>query len=363
MQQFASAARSQSRPPLAMMPWMAEDAGKKKKVKGTSALSTTSSAAAQRSLRGSSAWSATTTTLSSPQPPSPSSNACRRRPSQPPANLASLSLSSVAEDASHLEHALEDTEEEEPDTTALVQQSKSFIVARNFQAMIQTRRSTTHFDTTLTATDGAAFWKDALDRAVACGRRAPNHKRTEAFSFKRILSPSVATERLAEIAYRVTLDKSQSEVNAERKRTKWSQIPAYLVAMVRAPNPLYPEYDDDEALLDEQGLLYRPLDFVAPQTEREMEDYASTCAAVQNVLLSLHAEHIASKWATGPVIQTPAFRRLVGATSRDRIVALVMVGLPKTAAHSQREDSGSHEETTRQQQRHRREWDEVLQDL
>lgn len=322
-----------------MVPWMAEDAGKKNKVKGARALST-SAAATHQSRCGSSAWSASTSTLNPPRPPSPSSNACRRRPSPPPAHLASLSLSSVAEDASHMKQALKDMEEEEPDTAGLVQRSKGFLAARNFQAMIQTRRSTSHFDTTLTATDGATFWKDALDRAVACGKRAPNHKRTEAFSFKRILSPSAATERLAEIAYRVALDKSQSEANAERKRAKWSQIPAFLVVMVRAPDPLYPEYDDDEVLLlEDQGLLYRPLDFVAPQTEREMEDYASSCAAVQNVLLSLHAEQIASKWATGPVIQTPAFRRLVGATSRDRIVALVMVGLPKVVAHHPKENS------------------------
>ena len=54
--------------------------------------------------------------------------------------------------------------------------------------------------------------------------------------------------------------------------------------------------------------------------------YAAACAAVQNVLLSLHAEHIASKWATGPVIETPAFRELINADPTDRIVALIMIG-------------------------------------
>ena len=54
--------------------------------------------------------------------------------------------------------------------------------------------------------------------------------------------------------------------------------------------------------------------------------YAAASAAVQNILLSLHAEGIGSKWATGPVIRTPAFRELVQALPTDRIVALIMVG-------------------------------------
>ncbi len=49
-------------------------------------------------------------------------------------------------------------------------------------------------------------------------------------------------------------------------------------------------------------------------------------AAVQNVLLSLHAEGIGSKWATGPVVRTPAFRQLVQAAPTDRVAALIMVG-------------------------------------
>lgn len=44
------------------------------------------------------------------------------------------------------------------------------------------------------------------------------------------------------------------------------------------------------------------------------------------MLLSLHAEGIGSKWATGPTICTTAFRELVGANPTDRIGALVMVG-------------------------------------
>ena len=42
--------------------------------------------------------------------------------------------------------------------------------------------------------------------------------------------------------------------------------------------------------------------------------------------MSLHADGIGSKWATGPVICTPAFRKLVHANPTDRIGGLIMVG-------------------------------------
>lgn len=86
--------------------------------------------------------------------------------------------------------------------------------------------------------------------------------------------------------------------------------------------------------------------------------YASACAAVQNVLLSLHAEGIGSKWATGPVIQTPAFRELVQAQPSDRIAALVMVG-GSTDFDSPRDE----EVTTFRRQRRRSISGDLLQDL
>lgn len=57
--------------------------------------------------------------------------------------------------------------------------------------------------------------------------------------------------------------------------------------------------------------------------------YAAACAAVQNMLLSLHAEGYGTKWATGPIIRTKAFRELIGCQETDRVVGLVMVGEPK----------------------------------
>lgn len=188
---------------------------------------------------------------------------------------------------------------------------------KTFQNLLKTRRTSSRLVNTSSL--DSSYWKNALDRAVQCGLAAPNHKRTEPFVFRRMVAPSNATARLADIAYQVRLQKEDVNAphHATRKREKWNQIPAFLVALVQGSS-LQGQHSGNN--------IYTPLPYVAPDGEQELEDYAAACAAVQNVMLSLHSENIASKWATGPVVRTPAFRNLVLAEPSDRVVALVMVG-------------------------------------
>ena len=106
-----------------------------------------------------------------------------------------------------------------------------------------------------------------------------------------------------------------------RKREKWSNIPAFVVATVSAM--------EDQASRASEEDSYKDLPYVPPTTIRQLEDYASACASVQNLLLSLHADGLGSKWATGPVIRTRAFRDLIGCEQKDMVVGLIMVGWPK----------------------------------
>jgi nitroreductase len=220
----------------------------------------------------------------------------------------------------------------EEEARSLEQSSESSLkLSGLFQTMIQTRRTNGRLIPLKVLPQlyerEENYWIDALDRAVKCGHQAPNHKRAEPFTFKRMIAPSHATDRLAEIAYHVDLrqklspsddpDHPSAFQHAQRKRDKWSQIPAFLVTTV-SEETLQTELDSFEE--------YEDLPYIPPQTERALEDYASTCAAVQNVLLSLHSEQIATKWVTGPLIRTPAFRDLVHAEPHDRVVALIMVG-------------------------------------
>ena len=121
---------------------------------------------------------------------------------------------------------------------------------------------------------------------------------------------------------------------AERKRDRWKSIPAFLVASVGGMPDQVPS--EACALYKEEGSEYAQLPFVPPQTELQLENYAASCAATQNVLLSLHSEKLGSKWATGPVIQTKAFRDIVQLRNDELVVGLIMVGIPKRVPRSPR---------------------------
>jgi len=219
-------------------------------------------------------------------------------------------------------------EQEELETSDLSDDSSRVApLAESLQALLVSRRTVSRF---LPPSLQQTQWlRSALDRAVRCAQNAPNHKRTEPFLFKRILFPSPSLERLGDIIYEFTLQKRKdndvaAEKFAAKKRDKWSHIPAYMVALIEDQ----PNQEQELQKPEKEGAnpMYLEYQYAAPETEKQLEDYAAACAAVQNILLSLHSEGIGTKWATGPVIKTPAFRHFVGAKQNDRVVGLIMVG-------------------------------------
>lgn len=212
------------------------------------------------------------------------------------------------------------------------QQQHLSTTTQQFQQLIASRRTVSNFASRPQSEQplDRQFLRDAITRAVECAVTAPNHRLTEPTTFHRILSPSAASDRLVDITYEVTLQRllnnklSGEEAcrsEAARKREKWLKVPAFVVATVKGVEwPASEEFD---------GCLYSELPQEPLTTIQQIEDYASACASIQNLLLSLHAEGLGSKWATGPVIKTVAFRELVGLERDDMVVGLIMVGWPK----------------------------------
>ena len=209
--------------------------------------------------------------------------------------------------------------------------------AQSLQQMITSRRTVSNFlhhPPTVPADGGIHcqhILSDTIKRGVKCASTAPNHKLSEPTTFHRILSPSTASERLLDICYEVTYQRlllnklsgvEACRNEALRKREKWAKIPAFIVATVGG-------MEDQCKEEEEQQSQYTESPFTPPHTIRQLEDYASSCASVQNFLLSLHAEGIASKWATGTIIRTHALRDLIGCKKDDMIVGLIMVGWAK----------------------------------
>jgi nitroreductase len=204
------------------------------------------------------------------------------------------------------------TGESSSSSSSSVRQHQPNATATALQSLLRTRRTSSNYQ--YPPLHSVDFYIAALDRAVAAGRTAPNHKRTEAVSFRRIAAPDTI-RKLADIATKVS--------NNPAKGEKWQRTPAFLVTLVHHETV---QTDNNTTAAPSADDLYKPISFVPPTSTLELEDYAAACAATQNVLLSLHSEGLATKWATGPVIQTPAFRTLIDANATDRIVALIFIG-------------------------------------
>ena len=212
--------------------------------------------------------------------------------------------------------------------------------AEALRRLIVSRRTVSNFAVrppSLASSD-AEYLRGAISRGVACAASAPNHKVTEPSTFRRILAPSAASERLLVIAHEVTLRRlldgklsgeGACRSEAARKREKWATVPAFVVATVGG-------MDDQVSSGGAEYDPYGELPHVPPSTIAQLEDHASTCASVQNLLLSLHAEGLGCKWATGPVIRTRSFRDLIDCRRDEMVVALIMVGWAKRLPTSSR---------------------------
>jgi hypothetical protein len=143
-------------------------------------------------------------------------------------------------------------------------------LAASFQSFLQSRRTATRLQSEEEEEQQRKILIPALNRAVQCAQMAPNHKRTEPFSFRRFVAGSEAARQLADISYEVTLRKTESHPNAESKRQKWLQIPAFLVTLVHGNQA---GIDDIESSSDNDP--YQALPYTPPETEKQLEDVST----------------------------------------------------------------------------------------
>lgn len=156
--------------------------------------------------------------------------------------------------------------------------------------------------------------EDALERALESGRWAPNHKLTEPWRFRVVGKET--RERLGDVAERLGAVKAAHLVDEEkarmvvRARAKIVDVPALVVvSYVRTP--------DDE--------------------ERDREDYASACCAVQNMQLSLWADGIGTKWSTGGLTRQDDTHEILDIDrAAEDIVAFLKIGYPEKRPEARR---------------------------
>lgn len=138
----------------------------------------------------------------------------------------------------------------------------------------------------------------ALERALECALRAPNHKLTNPWRFTRLGAKARAT--LTTLALDIKCPERANPKRVETIRTKFTNPPE-LIVVSQLRNP------DDPF--------------------RQKEDYAAVACAIQNMSLSLWSEGIGSKWSSGGVTQDARTYELAHIPDNEEIVGFVWAGL------------------------------------
>ena len=144
--------------------------------------------------------------------------------------------------------------------------------------------------------------------AVEAATWAPNHHVTEPWHFYSIGEET--KERCLNLC-RDLVTQKKGEKAAAFKRESWSEKPGWLVVTCQR---------------SENELL-------------QQEDYASCCAAVQNLTLYLWKAGVGCKWTTGDVTRDPRFFEIVGIDeAKAFVVGLIWYGYPKLTPNQSRKD-------------------------
>lgn len=139
-----------------------------------------------------------------------------------------------------------------------------------------------------------------LERALEAAAAAPNHRMTEPWRFTRV--GRQGREALARISIDLKTDGGRNPLSAAGEAKARDKIlkPAELLVVSQ--------------VMDEDA-------------DVAQEDYAAVACAVQNILLSVSAEGVGSKWSTGGVTTDPRTYALLGIDSaREHIVGFIWLG-------------------------------------
>jgi nitroreductase len=145
--------------------------------------------------------------------------------------------------------------------------------------------------------------QELVNVAIRAAIAAPNHKMTEPWRF--IL---LGDKTISEIAALNAADISKKDpVKGAKKKERWQAIPGWCVVTSAKSRD-----GKNDAL-------------------QEREDYAATCCAIQNFMLSLWANGVGTKWTTGPITRTPEFAQLCGIDpSIEEVAGCIWYGIPST---------------------------------
>jgi nitroreductase len=165
-----------------------------------------------------------------------------------------------------------------------------------------------------------------IKKILDAGRRAPSANNTQPWSFI-VVKDRTVLKQMADAARQMVdrmIPYAESEQQAQRLAaykgtyyTFFENAPVMIAVLMEA-------YDaGTDRVLAKMG--YSPENI---KRLRPLPGLQSVAAAVENMLLAVHALGYGSCWMTGPLVAQEAFERLLGFGKEKSIVALLPVGVP-----------------------------------
>ena len=161
---------------------------------------------------------------------------------------------------------------------------------------------------------GEPISDETLERLFSTAVWAPNHRLTEPTRFFAIRKDSPMRHKIAEVAWQTTYDG------------------------VANPNPAQKQRSADaskERVLNAPAMVY-VYSLTGDNEEVTLENYATSCCAVQNMALASVAEGLYMDWSTGGLTKLPDLAQTLGADEDWTMVGVVFIGKSTEVPNTQR---------------------------
>lgn len=155
---------------------------------------------------------------------------------------------------------------------------------------------------------------ETLDRLFSAAIWAPNHRLTEPTRFFAVRKGSPLREEIANRVWQTTYqgvaspDPEKKRNSADSKRGRILDAPAMIFVY---------------SLDGENGQM-------------TLENYATSCCAVQNMALAAVAEGISLDWSTGGLTRIPGLAEMLGAKECWTMVGVLFLGKAAAVPHTRR---------------------------
>ena len=155
---------------------------------------------------------------------------------------------------------------------------------------------------------------EALDRLFSAAIWAPNHRLTEPTRFFAVRKDSPLRMKIADIVWR-SIYESVASPNPDTKR---HSADAKRNRVLNAPAIVY---------------VYS---LNGGDSQMTLENYATSCCAVQNMALAAVAEGLSLDWSTGGLTRLPGLAEMLGAEEAWTVVGALFLGKAASVPHTRR---------------------------